>query len=366
MFLSPMSRMYSPHPSMPRLMKRDSHSRRFGSESQAKPSTALAIPEAVKIVPNPRLSPKDVLELFPQGLKDLVFQQGTLENCYFLASVDALSRNPYGRRRLMQLIRPLGGGIYDVYFPGKPGSVYRVTLADLAMPCFRQASLRNGEPLALIRLKPSQGARGVQILEHAFGQMLLDLKGDRSHPWIAYPDGASALAMLALTGHPPGLEISTRVAKNRAWEDSNSFLAESLTKPELLDAVAYELNQLSRHPARNLVTVGTPAEELAAFNAQDGTPYVDKVLRFLAGHEFSVRHIDAQRRTLTLVDPHDTGPTLTLSYAEFFRYFNYLQATPVPEVLSGEEELPIPASDARYDPLRSSLMAAIRLAMQSE
>lgn len=89
--------------------------------------------------------------LFPKGISKMNLNQGKIGDCYFLAALKAMSKNPKGAELITKMIEPKAGMNFVVRFPGCPKYAIETHTGDFS----GSASVLSATP-------------GVKILEHAF------------------------------------------------------------------------------------------------------------------------------------------------------------------------------------------------------
>ena len=257
-------------------------------------------------------------DLFPGGVKQLEFAQGPIGDCYFLSGVYSAAKHPTGEQLLSKMITIKPDGSFKVVFPGYPDKPIYLT------------------PTQIRDLRGVNGPPGVKILERAYSELRRKTENNRGKESrkTALEGGFGHDALKALTGEEQRWCDSsgkTDMTAQKNYGDLNTFANNS--NPEISKKAIRLLDQLSIEKDKFVVTANTPNENYAPHrvikkkiingqSSEQERSFMDRQERFLAQHAYSITEIDSSKKTVTLVDPHDTqSKRYVLTYDEFLKYF---------------------------------------------
>ena len=202
------------------------------------------------------------------------YKQGRAGNCYVLASIFALAETPAGRKLLQDSITQGPNGSYTVTFAGDPSVTITVTREDL-----RDRNDFWGK-----------GDLDVRILEIAVEKYMAQ-HPERNHGRNTTLYGGVGGDVLALLG---GKSATIPQFIYRGTEEQT---------------VAF-LELLASAPGQWVGLAGFKVLQDKTILPRDSTTYD-------MAHSMTIANIDASSRTVTLVDPADTGKVIVMSFEEF-------------------------------------------------
>lgn len=254
--------------------------------------------------------------LFPEGLNIPGFQQGRLDDCYFLAPLISLSKHPTGLELLPKFISKNSNGDIVIKFPGyqdlpltlKGGSfdsiLSNTKLDGLNLEELKQQGLKSNSEgfkfleLALIMLKKQLNWPGS-----------INKENGCIYKWVGggYPEDMLHLLTGATTNTLP---------QNIQGKD---ILEEHFKqKPEDRLKFEKELTKLAKNTQEYLITASTPTDPSKDPNI---CTYIDVENKLYYQHVVAVTKIDPENKTINIIDPFHTDKERKLTYDEFYKYF---------------------------------------------
>jgi hypothetical protein len=253
--------------------------------------------------------------LFPNGVKNLEFNQSNIGDCYLLSAIYSIGNHPQGATILKNMIKVLPDGSFQVTFKGMPHRTQIVKLEEL-----------KGQGAA----RSVNGSLGVRIIERAYGKLRKQEFNDptKQKSLAAIVGGYGHDPLFEITGYEPRwLNAHGQVLKGDISNlDYNvpSFKTvmdqQGISKEQT--AVYKILKQLEANPQSFMVTVGTPPKHLA--HNLTGKRYI-----FYANHEYALESVHFQNNTVTVVNPHETKTKMVITIDEFLSVFNSLSGVKV-------------------------------------
>lgn len=279
---------------IPQAGEREPYGLSIGDELRLGHQVYVVNAEGLMQVSNNPTTPK----AFPAGLNKLHFRQGTVGNCYFLASLYALSRNPHGKAYIYQMIESIDEKkSAHVRFPGFP-----------EQPVNIERRLYGG----------AKDNWGVQVLEHAFAKLQHTL-GYRKHTGTdlkQITDGGEMYeALVMMTGIKPFAVGETR------GRQVKPLAQQCLTTPQLKKR-AEALFKIAAQKPQSFVLTASTIPHLKT------TPDIPG--RWHENHAYALTNIDSQKQTITLVNPHNTTQPQTLTWTQFYHLFDQIQGIQLP------------------------------------
>lgn len=282
-------------------------------QQQAFPPDPTAYPTGVYFPnqPLPTAVTTNAPRLTPPN--NLFFKQGGASDCFFLAVVDKLSRHPQGTASLKKLVRQIDKDTWILRFPTAPHVPFKVTREELEQN-------QGWKSVA-------QGPLGVNILEVGY-QKLKKYQNPTKFADLLTQSGKSDyldenlghMAFADLTGWKTGFIMAE---PGVIQEKSKSFKAASQTNPTTRLMVEQVFAQAAAHPDTFLLTACT--------QQTDDHRLLNKEKEIAPFHDYAIRHIDPQARTVTLANPWDNRNKVeTLTYDEFMDYYCYVAIAMVP------------------------------------
>jgi|GEM_PF-4771903 len=261
--------------------------------------------------------------LFPKGVDKITFNQGKYPDCQFLVAINVLSKNPDGVDLLRKIIE-IKDGAYKITFQKYPDKPVFVTNDEIAS----QLTKSSVTPERLYRSRV-EGDLGMKILEVAYAKLM---KTAYPEKFQQIPDDEILTVFLDPNYHYTseialeditGWKVKTIIANGgNIPEESQSFLEESESKPDLLDKIAQYLDFLAKEPDKFVVVACTKGNK---HNAD----YLDSENKFFAWHDYSILKINQEKREIIVSNPHKKNHELTISYDDFFNYFNLISVAEV-------------------------------------
>lgn len=234
---------------------------------------------------------------FPFG--SIGLSQGNIGDCYFVATIDSISKNPKGASLLSDMIKKTPKGDYSITFPNKnPIKVKRRSLL------FTEVNNNKIPVLGDIR---------ALALERAFGRLeknRLKSKLLNRNSLSAISHGGKAYKVYQKLMGWKEVSINSRI---------NLF---SLKTMGLQNKATRLLDAFADNPKDYILTTGS-----CYF-------FKSKKPELLTKHAYSIERVDKNTKTVTLTDPHDTFTRKTiLSFKEFFSCFRDIAGVKVPKEL---------------------------------
>lgn len=214
-------------------------------------------------------------QLFPQGIGNSDFRQGTIGNCTFLAGLKSLLKNDPAR--LIEMIEAAPNGKVRFTFKGAEKPPFELDLND-----FKRQGV--------------QGPRGVQLLETAFGRYLKP-SDEINTIQILDEGGYATKAIKALTS---GKEASMVYDNGRPLMVNDAVRTQAILR----------LAQIEKDPM-NRVAV-----------ASAGVPNLLKGI--IPNHAYAVLNASAEKQMITLANPHRSERPIDLTFDEFLQHFRRL------------------------------------------
>ncbi|MBQ9246748.1 FHA domain-containing protein [bacterium] len=234
--------------------------------------------------------PQNCIKPFYGDLRKLAFRQSNIGDCYLLANLYALSQSRVGRNYLENMVRVDNNGNYIVKFSFEEPITIRPDELD-------------GQKAANLPEKKSvSGDLGIKAIERAYGRMLKE----KENTFYRNQDLNQTLYNAIDEG---GYVDRTLFELTGISSDSHCLRRTNV------DALLYSIERSGID--NNIITCTTP--EYGKYDR-----YVDPDHKFIRKHAYAVKHIDSINRTISIVNPHNTKLTETISWDEFSKYFDYL------------------------------------------
>ncbi len=235
--------------------------------------------------------PKNQIQPFYGDLNNLSLNQGNIGDCYLLSAIYALSRNPRGQQILRNMVSVADDGSYIVRFYNKA-------------PIAVKANELDGQIKSNGKQKRSvSGDLGIKAIERAYAKML---KNEREKKLL--PDFNPEMTMFYKIDKGGYVDVAV---KKLSGINMNAYSTRK-------SSVNNILNYISSTGVNNHITACTTP------NKANYDGYVDPQQRFISGHAYAIKDVDALRRTISIVNPHNTKNTYMINWDEFSRYFDYL------------------------------------------
>jgi hypothetical protein len=305
---------------------------------------------------------KDLRELFPQGIRQLLFRQQGYPSCGILAIIFALSNNPHGAKLLENIItvqRDKNDGnkitAYQLIYPGQPEHPVTILPSELKNYGGVQSKGKGVQLLELGYAKLKQ-----QLQPESYGNIPADEVLNVYNTYFEHHDN-NAQAFKDFTGWPVELIVSnpeqsaaapenSKVTVNKSfWDESpdvKNFSAEYTKylkrerpdppelKPEDIEKIKRQLLKMAKSPDRYIITGQTVGTREEARSLPFEEMLLDNHGLVFRWHVYANEKIDNHRQGQWLVNPHDTQLPLFLpwdGYDNVFRCFNSLTVIEVPK-----------------------------------
>jgi hypothetical protein len=268
-------------------------------------------------------------QLFPHGLPSHLEQSPDVGDCYFVAALYALEQNSMAPHIFAESIEKAPNG-FRVKFLGDyahPRGIFINNHSDLdGQEVLDKRGRREYK-------QPITGQLGDIILERAFARQR---KEERN---AFAPTQARELTMTAAEG---GLceEPLKMLLGEKAEMTVIGYSNPLANHPRDRSDAEKLLMQFGIRPHRFIVTACTPSSFPTKFFRDgyhrefgEGRKYfMDPERFFYQHHAFAVISVSPTKRTVTVVNPHDTAHRRkTISFEDFFRYFSRIEAAELRE-----------------------------------
>lgn len=259
-----------------------------------------------------QMDAKTYKKLFPAYETNVLQQGNSTGDCYFLSGgLIAFQRNDNARPYLLKMIKQDGNDIV-ITFPGYPNNPVR----------FKNGELSSGE------LHIEKTSQGNLLLEQAYAKAkyaanhkIKDASSVDTDTAMKYIHGVNThLVMNEIIG----CDNATLYIRNSCKEDYKSmrrekgydfkkhkFLDED-KKDEILDKLAGKDNVL--------ICAASGARDAGYLPDYGVTPH----------HAYYIENIDKTNKTVTIVNPHNSLYSMTLSYEKFWEGFSTLSVKELP------------------------------------
>lgn len=215
----------------------------------------------------------------PNGKIDLNFKQGNTGDCWLLAGIQSLSMTPEGKKILDNAVKVDANGNATVTLKGV-GKKYTVTARDLK--CSNELST---------------GDTDVRALEIAMDRYFRETVPEGS----ADIDGNTVGQALKLLGDP---NKTQELAGTRGvYAGVNYLLQTKMKNKAAVTGMSGNVNP------NDIVAHNEKGERVKIYNA----------------HAYSIKSVSAD--SITLINPHDTSHTITMSMKQYLSHFNLIGVT---------------------------------------
>lgn len=243
--------------------------------------------------------------------KDLIFKQNNIGDCYLLASLYGMWRNPTGKKVLQNTIKTTLYG-------------YQVKIgAHSNYPIIVRFSEITGQIADGIEKKPVDGCDALKIIERAYGKLRKILQGTTGASLKVVDAGHQQDCLLDLFGN---IATPIRIASDT---NGNAILS---TNPNLTRTAEHLLEKFAKNPERYVLSASTPnipEQENYWFQfSRNGKQCAQLVTN---GHAYAIRDVDPLKRIINVVNPHDTSQISEYTYDEFFQVFRGIEGVKIDE-----------------------------------
>ncbi len=233
--------------------------------------------------------PQKHIQPFYWGADKIELSQSNIGDCYLLASIYALSRNPYGAKILENMMTIDKDGNYRVRFSDGE----EITVRQWELDGEISKDKKNDMKVSV------QGTLELKALERAYAKKI--------RPPKDY--GRTMYAKIDEGGYTP------KALKDLAGLNSTTYCGKNQDLKEILKELSEEENQNSI-----ILTCYTPADSIYG-------DYADKFKRFPINHAFTLLYNDPEYNEITVIDPHNTREFKTIPWGEFSEIFSHLIVT---------------------------------------
>jgi hypothetical protein len=259
-------------------------------------------------------------DLFPDGLENSHLSQQNTGNCFLLAALQAMKKNPTGRHAILKNIRKENGS-YKVYVP-RLGE--EVTVLDSELYSQEIFDEESGE---YVVRRNVHGQYGDKIIAVAFSKAKIreaEIQGGEhryeTDEYKAMHGGFSGDFFSMFLHNSIETEISVR-----------SLIYPTLVQDERTTSMAKRMLLGASHGnVYKMLTAYTPNGETPYKEFRDGGSefsgeykyFMDPEHRFNTSHAYTVLNYEAKTEMITLANPHDTqNKVYTIKFNEFIKYF---------------------------------------------
>lgn len=261
---------------------------------------------------------------FPDGISSMIINQGNIDNCQSLAAIDALSRNPEGAKILNGMLkRNSDGKSIDVFFACMNNKPINVTLDEI------EANIKDENKLLrtifnILLANPvdflatgvshlsSERPLGVRAIEAAYAKYMKmtepdNFKDDKVKS--VYNDKKYHSSASRFMKDITGLNVETIISYDYSRKDEKHHPALNMMPEEKRNEVLNVLNEASKNPDKYILT---------ACSTDDAK---EKICWW---HDYSIRKVDMENNTLTIVNPWNTSKNRDISIDAFMKNFESL------------------------------------------
>ena len=223
--------------------------------------------------------PKDKIKAFQIGTKDIKLAQGEIGDCFILATLYSLSRTPKGQKILEKMVEVDDNGNHIVTFKNK--EPITITLEELDS---ERASKDKDWAC---------GEMGTKAIERAYAKTI-KTNNDMCNSIQIDKGGRIFDALKLMTGKECTM-------KKIEEQNIDSFLEDISTKG--LET--------------QFLTCSTP--HIGKYGK-----FMDSESKFVTGHAYSIKNINAKDKTIEIVNPHNTKKSEVISWEDFKTLFEYI------------------------------------------
>ena len=235
--------------------------------------------------------PQNKIQPFYGDLNDLSLNQGNIGDCYLLSAIYALSRNPKGQYILRNMVSVADDGSYIVKFYKRDPIAVKANELDGQVK-------NNGE-----RKRGVSGDLGIKAIERAYAKMLKN-EAERKY----------------LINFNPEMTMFAKI-------DDGGYVDVAIKRLSGIDVKSYSTKKSSlNNILNNIYSTGVNNHILACTTPNNSkyADFVDPRQRFISGHAYAIKDVDARRQLISIVNPHNTKNTYIINWNEFSQYFDYL------------------------------------------
>lgn len=230
-----------------------------------------------------QIIPKNKIKAFNGGVANLKLGQSNIGDCYLLSILYALSITQKGQKYIEEMVQVDEKGNYTVKFYDLQKRI-SVAPEDL-----------DGQTVNGTQKKSVKGDLGIRAIERAYGRMLTNYdEGNRTLFLKIDKGGSPIVALKKLTGIQ-GKFISIETGK-----------------------ISKKLHDICKKGLKNFIlTCSTPQE--GKYDC-----YIDSQRRFINAHAYGIKDINPYKKSIEIINPHNTRTSYTISWDEFEQIFDFL------------------------------------------
>ncbi len=224
--------------------------------------------------------PKNKIKAFYEGAENIELAQHNIGDCYLLASIYSLAKNPYGAKLLENMVTVLPDGKYCVKFYKEDPIYVKPDELD------GQKKQDGSEKYSV------SGDLGIKAIERAYAKLINNFDDGKTLFMKIDDGGYTETSLYKMTGIK-----------------SKKYNTHFHSMDKILSKIGYDNFQ------SHIITCTTPYSK---------SQYVDAQNRFDVCHAYSVTAVNPIKRTITVANPHDTTLRYEISWSEFSEYFDAL------------------------------------------
>ncbi|MBI2336055.1 MAG: hypothetical protein HYU97_04765 [Deltaproteobacteria bacterium] len=270
----------------------------------------------------PDLTPSQrelLAELYPKGLDISHLRQGRIGDCHLVSTLYGFKQTPLAPYLIAKMIRKVDKG-WEVTFPDSFNPVF-VSVKEIRRGKQRGRDRFTGQ---YETFRFSSGALGDRILERALGKVTRQKRGGQEGETAALMQGGFGYeAFDILLGRFHHHEMVDNYQRGPFSE----MLDFGRTKVEnvLLD--------FAKDPGNHILWAATPVDYKTPWyywvpsgrRGFEKVYFMDKARYFVQQHAYVVTQVDAKDRTVTVINPHDTGKEHIMSFDDFYKIFSRVE-----------------------------------------
>lgn len=252
---------------------------------KAKDGTIMAT--ALNSEKNSSIIPNNKITAFPGGVQNIELSQENCGDCYLLAPIYAMSRNPIGANLLEKMIEINKQGYFIVSFKNQDKIIISPDELDGQSSMFDKKHSVNGD-------------LSIKALERAYGKMIKENKSAKT-----------------LFADINGGKLGDAIEKMTGLQYKNYSIYN-----ENIDQLLTNLKKdgLNNH----ILTCTTPEKGL-----YDNGKYMDEEKLFPSKHGYAIGDIDIENKEITIINPHNTKIKHVISWEKFENIFTLITDVPV-------------------------------------
>ena len=258
-------------------------------------------------------------ELYPKGFDISHLRQGRIGDCYLVSTLYGFKQTPLAPYLIAKMIRKVDKG-WEVTFPNSFDPVF-VSVKEIRRMKKRGRDRSTGQ---YETFRFSSGALGDRILERALGKVIRGQRGGGEGETVGFMQGGLGYEVFdILLGRFHHHEIVDNYSKG-PFSDMSDF-GRAKVESILLD--------FAKDPGNHILWVATPVHYKTPWyywmpggrSGFEKVYFMDKARYFVQQHAYVVTQVDAKERTVTVINPHDTGKEHVMSFDDFYNIFSRVE-----------------------------------------